>query len=225
MTRTTTRANPVLAKVSGLPGHLTDLVGEHHHRYRSPVRDVYLEELLTLALEQCGNANTWQPGSHSVSTDITLAGGVTWSVKSGTLKKGTLKISGSRLGSHSTSIAAMLSAIRSSSAQAYLSLARRESDWTPLPQREDEKRYHLFAFPARLLDYGRPADWERRTTAGGKTVWQLRAPRGAVAKATITESMSWQLWTTIDITKLPAPILIVAPGQTANPGAAPPAGP
>jgi len=84
---------------------LLDKLAVHHSVYRLPCTSEYLEELVADVLNENGMPNDWKPDrSHSVSIDMTLESGQSISVKSGRYdpNKGTLVISGSRLGKHET---------------------------------------------------------------------------------------------------------------------------
>ena len=197
-----------------LPAALVEQLKLHHSVYLAPAKAEQLEELVSNALTNAGLLNDWAPGSHAVSTDITLeASGATLSVKSGTVANGVLEISGSRLGKNSTSVASMLADVKARSAQFYVSVAKVKTDWSGKVLPSSEKRYQLFIFPADLLDYGTGDEWTTRSNANGKTVYTYEATRGAISKAEIRASMSHQLWTRIDISKLPPPISLVVPGR------------
>lgn len=202
--------------VRDLPAKLRDMLTQHHNVYVAAAKAEQLEELVSGALANAGAANDWRPGSHTVSTDITLTqSGATISVKSGEVKGGgtTLTISGSRLGKSSSSLASMLGQVKASSAEYYLCLARDKADWPADVDARSDKKYLLFIFPAALLDYGTAADWTVRETDSGKKVYACSPSKGAIASASISESMSFQLWTDITVSKLPRVIPIIVPGR------------
>jgi hypothetical protein len=168
---------------------LTSKLKIHHSVYRLPCTSEFLEELIAKTLEEAGYANDWKPNrSHSVSVDITLDKGPTISVKSGIYnsEKDTLKFSGSRLGKHET-IEKMLDHISDSSADYYVCVAKRDQDWSSVPSQNETKRYWLFVFDSKALDYNIGL-W---TESGNDFKYESI---GMGAK--ISASMSYQLWTT-----------------------------
>jgi hypothetical protein len=201
-------------------------VGRHHGVYdNTPVSGVGLEELLSKSLRDVGIPNSWESGSHKVSTDITLADGSTLSVKSGTIARaydsGVLEFNGSRLGQSQRSVGAMLASLRANSAQGYLCLSRKTYEWKKAVASGGTKRYYLLAFPAHLLDYGTARSWVQ-VQGGENPLWRLTKPRGAICSAEIRGAMSHQLWTKIDIGYLvannlmPPPVVIEVPGPASS---------
>jgi hypothetical protein len=172
----------------------------HHSVYRLPCTSEFLEELVSDCLESNGLENDWLPNrSHSVSVDMTLFNDVSISVKSGVYddKKNTLTFSGSRLGKHKT-LPEMIKHIDENSADYYVCLAKKESDWIPVPSKNDIKKYYLFVFDANKLPYNVDA-WT--TKENGQ---HLLDHDGVIA--TIRPSMSYQLWTTVSVDVIGNPI-------------------
>ena len=148
---------------------LLDKLAVHHSVYRLPCTSEYLEELVADTLNENGMPNDWKPDrSHSVSIDMTLDSGQSISVKSGRYdpNKGTLVISGSRLGKHET-LEKMLESVVSTHADYYVCLAKADQDWSDIPSKNKTKTYHLFVFEASNLDYGFE-HWSRKESKHGK---------------------------------------------------------
>lgn len=167
----------------------------HHMIYRLPAISEYLEELIAEALQENGYPNDWKPNrSHTVSKDLTLQEGPSFSIKSGIYnpKGGTLKFSGSRLGKHNT-IEAMVESIEDTHADFYICLAKASEDWSSIPGKEEAKTYYLFVFEASKLDYS--GVWGVSESKKGGFKYVIDKP-GFHAK--IAPSMSYQLWTTVD---------------------------
>jgi hypothetical protein len=178
----------------------------HHMLYRLPAISEFLEELIAETLKDNGLDNDWQPNrSHTVSKDLSLATGQSFSIKSGVYdpKHGTLKFSGSRLGKHG-SLEAMVESITSTHADYYICLAKAEEDWKVIPGKQDEKVYYLFVFESSKLDYS--GEWGIRESKKGGFKYVYDVP-GLHAK--ISPSMSHQLWTTVDKSLIGEPERIV----------------
>ena len=167
----------------------------HHILYRLPAISEFLEELIAEALQENGYPNDWKPNrSHTVSKDLTLNEGKSFSIKSGIYdpKKKTLKFSGSRLGKHNT-IEAMVESIGDTHADFYICLAKAPEDWYSVPEKDEDKTYYLFVFEASKLDYN--GVWGVKESKKGGFKYVIDKP-GMHAK--IAPSMSYQLWTTVD---------------------------
>jgi hypothetical protein len=178
----------------------------HHMLYRLPAISEFLEELIAKALQENGYPNDWKPNrSHTVSKDLTLDAGKSFSIKSGVYdpKKQTLKFSGSRLGKHNT-IEAMVESIDNTHADFYICLAKASEDWSSIPGKADPKTYYLFVFEAAKLDYN--GVWGVKESKKGGFKYVMDKP-GMHAK--IAPSMSYQLWTTVDISLIGEPERIV----------------
>lgn len=77
----------------------------HHSIYMTLCKDSYLEENFHRSLQALGIPSVWTPGNHNVKFDIQISGlAPDIGVKSGTLEhtKNLVSYSGSRLGSHKT---------------------------------------------------------------------------------------------------------------------------
>lgn len=163
--------------------------------YRLPAISEFLEELIAETLAENGLDNDWKPNrSHTVSKDLTLESGHSFSIKSGVYdpKSGTLKFSGSRLGKHET-LDAMVKSISDTHADYYVCLAKAEEDWKNIPAKGEKKVYYLFVFESDKLDYS--GEWGIKESKKGGFKYVYDVP-GLHAK--INPSMSHQLWTTVD---------------------------
>ena len=193
-----------------LLGSLLDKLKIHHSVYRLPCTSEFLEELVSDALNENGMPNDWKPDrSHSVSIDMTLESGESISVKSGRYDpaKGTLVISGSRLGKHET-LEKMVESVASTHADYYVCLAKADQDWSHIPSKNDTKTYYLFVFDATKLDYS-IEHWSRKESKHGTGYKYIMEIPGM--SATIRPTMSHQLWTTVycDIIGLPSKLEIL----------------
>lgn len=169
---------------------LTDKLKIHHSVYRLPCTAEYLEELVSDSLNSVGYINDWQPNrSHSVSVDMSLALGQSFSIKSGIYddKKQTLTFSGSRLGKHK-SLDEMIKSINETTADYYICVSKRDQDWSPTPAKSETKRYFVFVFKSDLINYN--AIWDTKDSGV-----YFMGTDGLSAK--IVPSMSHQLWTTV----------------------------
>lgn len=178
----------------------------HHMLYRLPAISEFLEELIAETLKDNGLDNDWKPNrSHTVSKDLTLVDGHSFSIKSGIYdpKKGTLKFSGSRLGKHGT-LEAMVKSINDTHADYYVCLAKANEDWEIIPDKTQEKVYYLFVFESSKLDYNGVWGVTESKKGGFKYVYDVP---GMHAK--ISPSMSHQLWTTVHKSLIGEPERIV----------------
>lgn len=180
----------------------------HHSVYRLPAIAEFLEELIAETLKENEHPNDWKPNrSHTVSKDLTLTeNNLSFSIKSGVYDpvKGTLKFSGSRLGKHDT-IEAMVEQIESTHADFYICLARAEKEWSAIPEKHEDKKYHLFVFEASKLDYS--GTWGVKESKKGGFKYVMDIP-GMHAK--ISPSMSYQLWTTVSTSVIGQPEVLIA---------------
>jgi hypothetical protein len=189
-----------------LKEHLLNKLKLHHTIYRLPAISEYLEELVSEALQENGYSNDWKPNrSHAVSKDLTLDEGKSFSIKSGIYdpKNKTLKFSGSRLGKHNT-IESMVESIEHTHADFYICLAKAPEDWSNVPEKAKSKTYYLFVFEASKLDYS--GVWGVKESKKGGFKYVIDKP-GMHAK--IAPSMSYQLWTTVDISVIGEPERLV----------------
>lgn len=169
---------------------LTDKLKLHHSIYSLPCTAEFLEELISSSLHSVGYTNDWKPNrSHSVSVDMNLDIGGSFSVKSGIYddQKQTLTFSGSRLGKHKT-LDQMIESINETSADYYICVSKRDQDWSPTPAKSAKKYYYVFVFKADMINYN--AVWDTKDSG----VFFMGS-EGLSAK--IVPSMSHQLWTTV----------------------------
>lgn len=182
---------------------LTDKLKLHHSIYRLPCTAEYLEELISDSLNSVGYINDWQPNrSHSISVDMSLAIGPSFSVKSGIYddQKQTLEFSGSRLGKHKT-IDEMIKSINDTSADYYICVAKRSQDWSPTPLKIQPKIYHVFVFKSDVINYN--VAWDIKESGV-----YFMGTDGLSAR--IVPSMSHQLWTTVSTSIIGKPEVIHA---------------
>lgn len=169
---------------------LTDKLKLHHSIYRLPCTAEFLEELISDSLHSVGYTNDWKPNrSHSVSVDMNLDIGPSFSIKSGVYdyQKETLTFSGSRLGKHKT-LDQMIESINETSADYYICVSKRDQDWSPTPAKSAVKKYFAFVFKSDLINYN--VAWETKESGV-----HFMGYDGLYAK--IVPSMSHQLWTTV----------------------------
>ena len=173
---------------------LTEKLKIHHSVYRLPCTSEFLEELISNTFTQSGLINDWQPNrSHSVSVDMSLDTGQSFSIKSGVYANNTLTFSGSRLGKHET-LDAMISSVVSNSADYYVCLAKADQDWSSVPSQNETKVYYLFVFDAQTLIYDNGL-WNKVQTKSGGYNYVMES---IGMSARINTSMSSQLWTSVN---------------------------
>jgi hypothetical protein len=173
---------------------LTEKLKIHHSVYRLPCTSEFLEELISNTFTQSGLINDWQPNrSHSVSVDMSLDTGQSFSIKSGVYANNTLTFSGSRLGKHET-LDAMISSVVSNSADYYVCLAKADQDWSSVPSQNEKKIYYLFVFDAQTLIYDSGL-WNKVQTKSGGYNYVMES---IGMSARINTSMSSQLWTSVN---------------------------
>ena len=180
---------------------LTEKLKIHHSVYRLPCTSEFLEELISNTFTQSGLINDWQPNrSHSVSVDMSLDTGESFSIKSGVYANNTLTFSGSRLGKHET-LDAMISSVVSNSADYYVCLAKADQDWSSVPSQNETKIYYLFVFDAQTLIYDNGL-WNKVQTKSGGYNYVMES---IGMSARINTSMSSQLWTSVNESLIGAP--------------------
>ena len=173
---------------------LTKKLKIHHSVYRLPCTSEFLEELISNTFTQSGLINDWQPNrSHSVSVDMSLESGESFSIKSGVYANNTLTFSGSRLGKYET-LDAMISSVVSNSADYYVCLAKADQDWSSVPSQNEKKIYYLFVFDAQTLIYDNGL-WNKVQTKSGGYNYVMES---IGMSARINTSMSSQLWTSVN---------------------------
>jgi hypothetical protein len=180
---------------------LTEKLKIHHSVYRLPCTSEFLEELISNTFTQSGLINDWQPNrSHSVSVDMSLDTGQSFSIKSGVYANNTLTFSGSRLGKHD-GLDNMISSVVSNSADYYVCLAKSDQDWSCVPSQNEKKIYYLFVFDAQTLIYDNGL-WNKVQTKSGGYNYVMES---IGMSARINTSMSSQLWTSVNESLIGAP--------------------
>lgn len=176
-----------------IPG-LTEKLKIHHSVYRLPCTSEFLEELIASVLTEAGYTNDWQPNrSHSISVDMSLDSGQSFSVKSGVYANNTLTFSGSRLGKHD-GLDNMIASVIDNSADYYVCLAKSDQDWSSVPAKNEKKAYYLFVFPSQTLIYDSGV-WNKVETKSGGYNYVMDS---IGMSARINTSMSSQLWTSVN---------------------------
>ena len=180
---------------------LTEKLKIHHSVYRLPCTSEFLEELISNTFTQSGLINDWQPNrSHSVSVDMSLDTGQSFSIKSGVYANNTLTFSGSRLGKYQT-LDAMIDSVVSNTADYYVCLAKADQDWSSVPSQNETKIYYLFVFDAQTLIYDNGL-WNKVQTKSGGYNYVMES---IGMSARINTSMSSQLWTSVNESLISSP--------------------
>ena len=180
---------------------LTSKLKIHHSVYRLPCTSEFLEELIANTFTENGLINDWQPNrSHSISVDMSLESGESFSIKSGVYANNTLTFSGSRLGKYQT-LDAMISSVVDNSAKYYVCLAKAEEDWSSVPAENEMKVYYLFVFDSQTLIYDSGV-WNKVQTKSGGYNYVMES---IGMSARINTSMSSQLWTSVNESLIGAP--------------------
>ena len=180
---------------------LTSKLKIHHSVYRLPCTSEFLEELIANTFTENGLINDWQPNrSHSISVDMSLESGESFSVKSGVYANNTLTFSGSRLGKYQT-LDAMISSVVDNSAKYYVCLAKCDQDWSSVPAENEKKVYYLFVFDSQTLIYDSGV-WNKVETKSGGYNYVMES---IGMSARINTSMSFQLWTSVNESLIGAP--------------------
>lgn len=180
---------------------LTEKLKIHHSVYRLPCTSEFLEELISNTLSEAGYINDWQPNrSHSISIDMSLDTGQSFSIKSGVYANNTLTFSGSRLGKYD-GLDNMIASVVSNSADYYVCLAKSDQDWSSVPSQNEKKIYYLFMFPSQTLIYDNGL-WNKVITKSGGYNYVMES---IGMSARINTSMSSQLWTSVNESLIGAP--------------------
>ena len=181
---------------------LTEKLKIHHSVYRLPCTSEFLEELIANTFTEAGYINDWQPNrSHSISVDMSLESGESFSIKSGVYANNTLTFSGSRLGKYD-GLDNMIASVVSNSADYYVCLAKADQDWSSVPSQNEKKIYYLFIFPSQTLIYDNGL-WNKVQTKSGGYNYVMES---IGMSARINTSMSSQLWTSVNESLIGAPI-------------------
>ena len=180
---------------------LTEKLKIHHSVYRLPCTSEFLEELISNTLKEAGYIHDWQPNrSHSVSIDMSLESGESFSIKSGVYANNTLTFSGSRLGKYD-GLDNMIASVVSNSADYYVCLAKADQDWSSVPSQNETKIYYLFVFPSQTLIYDNGL-WNKVQTKSGGYNYVMES---IGMSARINTSMSSQLWTSVNESLIGSP--------------------
>ena len=180
---------------------LTEKLKIHHSVYRLPCTSEFLEELISNTLSEAGYINDWQPNrSHSISKDMSLESGDSFSIKSGVYANNTLTFSGSRLGKYD-GLDNMIASVVSNSADYYVCLAKADQDWSSVPSQNEKKIYYLFMFPSQTLIYDNGL-WNKVETKSGGYNYVMES---IGMSARINTSMSSQLWTSVNESLIGSP--------------------
>jgi hypothetical protein len=180
---------------------LTEKLKIHHSVYRLPCTSEFLEELISTVFAEHGLINDWKPNrSHSISVDMSLESGESFSIKSGVYANNTLTFSGSRLGKHD-GLDNMIASVVSNSADYYVCLAKADQDWSSVPSQNEIKTYYLFVFPSQTLIYDNGL-WNKVETKSGGYNYVMES---IGMSARINTSMSSQLWTSVNESLIGSP--------------------
>jgi hypothetical protein len=180
---------------------LTEKLKIHHSVYRLPCTSEFLEELISTVFTEKGLINDWKPNrSHSISVDMSLESGESFSIKSGIYANNTLTFSGSRLGKHD-GLDNMIASVVSNSADWYVCLAKADQDWSSVPSQNEKKIYYLFVFPSQTLIYDNGL-WNKVETKSGGYNYVMES---IGMSARINTSMSSQLWTSVNESLIGSP--------------------
>jgi hypothetical protein len=180
---------------------LTKKLKIHHSVYRLPCTSEFLEELISTVFTEHGLINDWKPNrSHSISVDMSLESGESFSIKSGVYANNTLTFSGSRLGKHD-GLDNMIASVVSNSADYYVCLAKADQDWSSVPSQNEIKTYYLFVFPSQTLIYDNGL-WNKVETKSGGYNYVMES---IGMSARINTSMSSQLWTSVNESLIGSP--------------------
>ena len=180
---------------------LTEKLKIHHSVYRLPCTSEFLEELISTVFTEHGLINDWKPNrSHSISVDMSLESGESFSIKSGVYANNTLTFSGSRLGKHD-GLDNMIASVVDNSADYYVCLAKSDQDWSSVPSQNEKKIYYLFVFDAQTLIYDNGL-WNKVQTKSGGYNYVMES---IGMSARINTSMSSQLWTSVNESLIGSP--------------------
>jgi hypothetical protein len=180
---------------------LTEKLKIHHSVYRLPCTSEFLEELISTVFTEHSLINDWKPNrSHSISVDMSLESGESFSIKSGVYANNTLTFSGSRLGKHD-GLDNMIASVVSNSADYYVCLAKADQDWSSVPSQNEIKTYYLFVFPSQTLIYDNGL-WNKVETKSGGYNYVMES---IGMSARINTSMSSQLWTSVNESLIGSP--------------------
>ena len=168
---------------------------KHHELYSGQCKAEYWEELLSKALKDAGFGSDWTPDfNHEVGIDQQTDDGIRISNKGGTVSKGSIEISGSRLTKHKT-IKDKLDFLSINKEDYIFCLATDKKEWS-----RGIKRYYFIVIKSDILDYHDQL-WEETYGETGQYANQVNGWKctSEVYSAKIQKSMSHQLWTTVKL--------------------------
>ena len=153
----------------------------HHNFYESRCKDTFLEENFHRSLQALGIPSVWKPGNHNVKFDIQISGlSPDIGVKSGALDytKNLISYSGSRLGSHKT-------------IQDKVSFLERNKPYFTffMAEKKNCPSYFFCVLQNSKICYD--VEWIKKDSG-----YHVKTD-GCSFK--IQKSMSWQLWSEIDL--------------------------
>lgn len=157
-----------------------------------------LEELIFKAIQSDSTARhyaTWTEAGHDDEADIRVVVNNTeyaLQIKSGTVKRGYLELSGHRLGRFDGNLEDITEYLNNNSSE-ILSIPYRKVD-------DDTGRHHIYRIVYVDSTYLRllaPTDWEK---PNNRKSWRQTNPYGVIF--TLHPSMSWQVWWRIPETLL-----------------------
>tara|TARA_R100001163_G_C5062908_1_gene200075 strand:- start:1551 stop:2126 length:576 start_codon:yes stop_codon:yes gene_type:complete len=176
----------------------TSKVYKYHELFRFPLKGELHEDLWAQSIEEAEEIQVpWAGGSHSTGADVIVEGytNARYQNKGGEYnpESNTLTWSGSRSTKHAT-LEAKLHFFDEDKYDNYVFLSRNKKEW-----KDGIKKYYLFIVDAKKFNYS-SLKWN--TTSAG---W---AGHSENINASITRSMSDQLWTTCSLDMLGDPVVI-----------------
>jgi len=171
---------------------------QHHELYRFPVKAELWEDIFDQVIN--GKNSNWSGGGHSSGADVISenSDGTLYQNKSGDINfnKGTIKWNGHRTTSKKT-IDEKIKFISQQHYDKYVMLGRNKKDWN-----DGIKRYYLIIFDSNLIQYDK-LNWVEKLGLRGKNKGKVVGWKGTndelSYKASISMSMSDQLWTECDL--------------------------
>lgn len=174
---------------------ITDRLEKHHELYSGQCKAEYWEEILCYALKKAGFGSDWKPDfNHKSGVDQTTDCGIRISNKGGNVSLDSVTISGSRLTKHKT-IHDKLNFLSVKREDYIFCLGTEKSEWD-----RGIKRYYFIVIDSKNLDYHNQ-EWEETYGIRGSSVGKVTGWRciSEAYSATISKSMSDQLWTTVKL--------------------------
>lgn len=184
-----------------LISQLRDKLKLHHSLYRTPIKDVYLEDIW----DQCINPNgsNWKPCGHQSGADTKLENqevSESYQNKSGQLLKNKTQV---KISSHRTSkyktLEDKVNFISEKHCDKYVLLSRDEKEWD-----KGNRIYYLMIFDSALFDF-KSLTWTAKTITRGEKKGQENGSfvgtkeNGRFSAEIQSASTSNQLWVTADI--------------------------